>query len=79
MILSWWEKGNITSTINALGMMNDVTIVLDVVNATFVINQGLDKLNYENLTQLLPYIKSLLESKYESYVFSGVKSLLNIL
>jgi hypothetical protein len=35
VILNWWNKGNITSAINALNMMNDQSVVMDVLNNTF--------------------------------------------
>lgn len=35
MILNWWNKGSITSALNALSMMNDTSIVMDVLNNTF--------------------------------------------
>ena len=38
VILNWWSKGNITSAINALNMMNDTSIVMDVLNNTFAEN-----------------------------------------
>jgi con80 domain of Katanin len=37
-ILNWWDKGNITSALNALSMMNDAGIVMDVLNNTFADN-----------------------------------------
>ena len=49
VILSWWSKGNITSAINALGMMNDISIVTDVINATFANNIKIELLTYDNL------------------------------
>lgn len=48
-ILNWWDKGNITSALNALSMMNDAGIVMDVLNNTFADNQKIDVLNYENI------------------------------
>ena len=38
VILNWWNKGNITSAINALNMMNDMSVVMDVINNTFAEN-----------------------------------------
>ena len=49
MILNWWNKGNITSALNALSMMNDTSIVMDVLNNTFAENQKIDSLNYESI------------------------------
>lgn len=49
VILNWWNKGNVTSAINALNMMNDMSVVMDVLNNTFAENQRIDMLNYENI------------------------------
>ena len=49
VILNWWNKGNITSALNALSMMNDTSIVMDVLNNTFAENQKIESLNYENI------------------------------
>ena len=38
VILNWWNKGNVTSALNALSMMNDTSIVMDVLNNTFAEN-----------------------------------------
>ncbi len=38
VILNWWNKGNITSAINALNMMSDSSIIMDVLNNTFADN-----------------------------------------
>lgn len=38
VIQNWWTKGNLTSAINALNMMNDTSIVMDVINNTFAEN-----------------------------------------
>ena len=37
-ILNWWNKGSITSALNALSMMNDTSIIMDVLNNTFAEN-----------------------------------------
>jgi len=79
VIQNWWTKGNITSAINALNMMNDTSIVMDVINNTFAENQKVDMLNYENIAQILPHTMNLVNSKYETHILAGLKSTLNIL
>jgi hypothetical protein len=74
VILNWWNKGNITSAINALSMMNDTSIVMDVLNSTFADNQKIDQLNYDNLIQILPHTTSLVNSKYETHIIAGLKT-----
>ena len=79
VILNWWNKGNITSAVNALTMMNDQSVVMDVLNNTFADNQRIDMLNYENIAAILPHTISLVNSKYETHIQAGLKSTLNIL
>ena len=38
VIMNWWQKGNITSAINALSMQNDLSVAMDVLNSTFAKN-----------------------------------------
>jgi hypothetical protein len=49
VIQSWWNKGSITSALNALTMMNDPSIVMDVLNHTFSDGYKIESLNYENI------------------------------
>ncbi len=79
VILNWWNKGNVTSAINALNMMNDNSVIMDVLNNTFADNQRIDMLNYENVAAILPHAISLINSKYETHILAGLKSALNIL
>ena len=60
-------------------MMNDICVVNDVLNNTFVKNLRIETLNYENVTQILPHTMQLVNSKYETHILSGLKSTLNIL
>jgi con80 domain of Katanin len=79
VILNWWNKGNITSAVNALSMMNDTSVIMDVLNNTFADNQRIDMLNYENIAAILPHATMLVNSKYETHIQAGLKSSLNIL
>jgi katanin p80 WD40 repeat-containing subunit B1 len=79
MILNWWNKGSITSALNALSMMNDTSIVMDVLNNTFAENQKVDSLNYENIAQVVPHATNLVNSKYETHIVAGLKTSLNII
>jgi hypothetical protein len=60
-------------------MMNDITVVNDVLNNTFAKNLRVEMLNYENVTQLLPHTMQLVNSKYETHILAGLRSTLNIL
>ena len=35
VIINWWNKGDVTSAINALSMQNDLSVSMDVLNVTF--------------------------------------------
>jgi con80 domain of Katanin len=59
-------------------MMNDQSIVMDVLNNTFSENQKVEALNYENIAQILPHAISLVNSKYETHILAGLKTTLNI-
>lgn len=48
-ILNYWQNGSVTSAINALNMMNDPCVVMDVLNSTFAKNLRIEMLNYENV------------------------------
>jgi hypothetical protein len=67
------------TTINALHMMNDPSVVMDVLNTTFGQNKKIEMLNYDNVSQLLPLALLLVNSKYETYINAGLSSALNIL
>lgn len=48
-ILNYWQNGSVSSAINALNMMNDPSVAMDVLNHTFAQNQKIEMLNYENV------------------------------
>jgi hypothetical protein len=79
VIMNWWNKGNITSAINAMSMQNETTITMDVLNATFAKDQRLDLLNYENIAAIMPHATHLVNSRYESHVLCGLRTAMNIL
>ena len=79
VIMKYWQSGNMASAINALHMMNDPSVVMDVLNSTFGQNKKIEVLNYDNVAQLLPLAMLLVNSKYETYINAGLNSTLNIL
>jgi len=79
VILNWWNKGNITSAINALNMMNDQSVVMDVLNNTFAEGQKIDMLNFGDVANILHHANSLINSKYESHIMAGLKTTINIM
>lgn len=79
VVQNYWIKGSITSALNALSMMNDNSMVMDLLNSTFADNLRIDNLNYENIAQILPHANNLVNSKYETYLLAGLKTSLNII
>ena len=73
VIMHWWNKGSVTSAINALSMQpNDLAVANDVLNATFAKNQRLDLLNYDNIAAIVPHATNLVNSKYETHILCGL-------
>lgn len=60
-------------------MMNDTSIVMDVLNNTFAENLKVDVLNYENIAQIIPHTINLVNSRYETHILAGLKTAVNIL
>ena len=79
VVINWWNKGDLTSAINALSMQNDLSVSMDVLNVTFAKNNRLDMLNYENVAAVVPHTINLVNSKYETHIMTGLQSVLNIL
>lgn len=79
VILKYWQQGNIASAINALNMMNDLSVVMDVLNSTFAQDKKIELLNYDNVCSLLPHAMTLVNSKYETYINTGLRTTANLL
>lgn len=67
------------AAVNFLGMTNDISVVMDVMNNTFANDKKIEMLNYEQVCYLLPIASKLVGAKYENYIDTGLKSILNIL
>jgi len=52
---------------------------MDVLNVTFAANHRIEMLNYENVSNVIPHTINLVNSKYETHIMTGLKSILNIL
>lgn len=78
-ILNYWQNGSIGSAINALNMINDPCVTMDVLNNTFSKNLRIEMLNFEYVTQLLPHAQQLVNSKYETHIMASISSTSNIL
>jgi WD40 repeat protein len=71
LILKWWESGNMPAALNGLNMMNDLSVTADV------LKNGLTDTRNEWITlelcgQVIPLAGNLIESKYESYIRTGI-------
>lgn len=60
-------------------MMNDTSVMMDVLNNTFAENLKVDILNYENISSITTHATNLVNSKYETHILAGLKTILNIL
>jgi hypothetical protein len=47
--MQYWKTGNVASAINALNMMNDLSVTMDVINSTFAKGLKVQMLNMENV------------------------------
>ncbi|TNV83313.1 hypothetical protein FGO68_gene14301 [Halteria grandinella] len=77
-VMKWWHQGNISSTINALTQMNDLSVLNDFLSDTFAQNQRLEVLTIENAPAVIGHCLTLINSKYESHTVTGVKTCGNI-
>ena len=77
LILKWWDSGNMPAALNALNMMNDLSVTADV------LKHGLTDTKNEWITlelcgQVIPLAGTLVESKYESYIKTGISVALTL-
>lgn len=73
------KQDSMKSALNALSMMKDSSITMDLLNSTFAKNKRIEMLNFEKVKQLMPHIQDLIDSKYETHMKAGLKSALNVL
>lgn len=71
LIIGYWSSGNINATISALNMMNEISVTADVLRYSLV-ESKVEGLNLEHCAQLLNLAKLLIDSKYESYIRTGI-------
>ena len=67
------------AALNALAMIKDPAVTMDLLNSTFAKNKRLDMLNYGRISQLMPFVQDMLDSKYETHNKAGLKTALNVL
>ena len=73
------QNNDMAAALNALRMIKDATVTMDILNSTFAKNKRMDMLNFQKITQLMPFVQDMLDSKYETHNKAGLKTALNVL
>lgn len=68
------RQNDIGHALNALSMIKDPTVSMDILNSTFAKNKRMEMLNFEKVGMLLPHIQDLIDSKYETHMKAGLLS-----
>ena len=50
------KQNNLVSALNALNMIKDPTVSMDILNSTFAKNKRMEMLNFEKIVLLMPHI-----------------------
>lgn len=79
VILNYWNKGDVTSALSAISMMSDLSVVMDVFSATFAEGLCIEYLTLEHVVSILPLALSLISSKYDPYIQTGIKTVQGML
>ena len=69
LVTEWWKKSDIPSTLNALRILKDYSIVKDFFYYAIISRQDITKipLTLESATVMLPYVHILMKSKVDVY------------
>ena len=79
LIQNYWNRGDITSALSAMNMINDPSITMDVFNSTFADGFSLGPLALDHAITIIPLALSLVKAKYDCYVQTGLRTIENIL
>jgi hypothetical protein len=60
-------------------MMNDLSVVMDVLNTTFAEGLSIEKLTHDHISAVVPLASNLTNSKFEQHILTGMRCVLNIL
>ena len=55
-IMKFVQNNDMGAALNALAMIKDPAITMDLLNSTFAKNKRLDMLNYQKISQLMPFV-----------------------
>ena len=73
------KNDDMQSAINALNMIKDQTVTMDILSSTFAKNKRMDMLNFQRVKAIMPHVQDMIDSKYETHNKCGLYSALNIL
>lgn len=73
------KNNDMQAAINAMNMIKDQTVTMDILNSTFAKNKRMDMLNFQRIKMLMPLVQDMIDSKYETHILCGLKCALNIL
>lgn len=73
------RENDIGHALNALSMIKDPTVSMDILNSTFAKNKRMEMLNFEKVAMLIPHVQDLIDSKYETHMKAGLLSAQNVL
>lgn len=73
------KSQDMQSAINALNMIKDQTVTMDILNSTFAKGKRMEMLNFARVKMVLPHVQDMIDSKYETHNKCGLKSALCIL
>lgn len=54
-IIDYWQSRGVSSALNAMHMMNEPCVTMDVLSNTFAKNSRIEMLNYGHVAMLLPH------------------------
>jgi katanin p80 WD40 repeat-containing subunit B1 len=78
LVLKWWDSGNMPAALNALNMMNDISVIADVLKNGMTDTKN-EWITLELCGQVIPLSCSLIESKYESYIKTGISVVITLI
>ena len=75
MVAKCWSESNISSTLNALTLMKDISVINDFFTFAIIARGDISKIPFtlDHSISLLPHVLTLINSKYEAYSKTGCK------
>ncbi len=78
LIQNYWNRGDITSALSAMNMINDPSVTMDVFNSTFADGYSLTPLTLDHALTIIPLALGLVKAKYDCYIQTGIRTIENI-